>query len=44
MIRFIRRLNTELSIPIMIDTNEYPVLDSALQCIAGKPIVNSINS
>ncbi len=43
MIRFIRRLNTELSIPIMIDTTEYPVLDSALQCIAGKPIVNSIN-
>lgn len=43
MVRFISRLNTELSIPIMIDSTEYPVLDSALQCIAGKPVVNSIN-
>jgi len=39
----IRRLNTELQIPIMIDSTEYPVLEAALELIAGKPIVNSIN-
>ena len=39
----ITRLNTELQIPIVIDTTEYPVLASALERIAGKPIVNSIN-
>lgn len=39
----IKRLNTELQIPIVIDTTEYPVLASALERIAGKPIVNSIN-
>lgn len=43
MIRFIKRLNTELQIPIMIDSTEYPVLESSLEYIAGKPIVNSIN-
>jgi 5-methyltetrahydrofolate--homocysteine methyltransferase len=39
----IRRLNTELQIPIVVDTTEYPVLASALENISGKPIVNSIN-
>src|SRR5438105_6177845 len=40
---FIKRLNTELQIPMMIDTTEYPVLETSLQLVAGKPIVNSIN-
>jgi 5-methyltetrahydrofolate--homocysteine methyltransferase len=39
----IKRLNTELQVPIVIDTTELNVLESALQLIAGKPIVNSIN-
>ncbi len=40
---FIKRLNTELQIPIMVDSTEYPVLEASLGLIAGKPIVNSIN-
>lgn len=39
----IKRLNTEMQIPLVIDTTEYPVLDQSLQLIAGKPLVNSIN-
>ena len=40
---FIKRLNTDAQTPLMIDSTEYPVLESSLQLIAGKPIVNSIN-
>ncbi|MBS2007681.1 MAG: methionine synthase [Cyanobacteria bacterium SZAS TMP-1] len=40
---FVRRLNTELQIPMMLDSTEYPVLEMALQLTAGKAIVNSIN-
>lgn len=40
---FIKRLNTDAQTPLVIDTTEYPVLESSLQLIAGKPIVNSIN-
>lgn len=43
MSRFIKRLNTELQIPIMIDSTEYGVLEASLALVAGKPIVNSIN-
>ncbi len=43
MTTFIKRLNTELQIPIVVDTTEYPVLEASLELIAGKPIVNSIN-
>ncbi|MBX9669396.1 MAG: dihydropteroate synthase, partial [Candidatus Obscuribacterales bacterium] len=43
MTTLIMRLNTELQAPIVIDTTEFPVLGAALECIAGKPIVNSIN-
>lgn len=43
MSRFIKRLNTELQIPIMIDSTEYAVLEASLALVAGKPIVNSIN-
>ncbi len=43
MTTFIKRLNTELQIPIVVDTTEYPVLAAALEYISGKPIVNSIN-
>lgn len=40
---FVKRLNTEMQIPLVIDSTEYPVLDASLQLIAGKPLVNSIN-
>jgi 5-methyltetrahydrofolate--homocysteine methyltransferase len=43
MTTLIRRLNTEMQIPIVIDTTEFPVLETSLQLIAGKPMVNSIN-
>jgi 5-methyltetrahydrofolate--homocysteine methyltransferase len=39
----IKRLNTEMQIPLVIDTTEFNVLESSLQLVAGKPIVNSIN-
>lgn len=40
---FIKRLNTESQIPLMIDTTEYSVLDTCLELVAGRAIVNSIN-
>ncbi|MEW6506052.1 MAG: dihydropteroate synthase, partial [Chloroflexota bacterium] len=40
---FIKRLNTDAQTPLVIDSTEYPVLESSLQLIAGKSIVNSIN-
>jgi 5-methyltetrahydrofolate--homocysteine methyltransferase len=40
---FIKRLNTEMQVPLVIDTTEYPVLAASLELVAGKPIVNSIN-
>lgn len=43
MTAFIKRLNTELQIPIVVDTTELPVLERALEYISGRPIVNSIN-
>lgn len=39
----IKRLNTEMQIPLVIDTTEFNVLEDSLQLVAGKPIVNSIN-
>jgi 5-methyltetrahydrofolate--homocysteine methyltransferase len=35
--------NRHITVPLMIDSTEWPVIESALQCVAGKPIVNSIN-
>ena len=43
MKEFIARLNTQVTIPLMIDSTEPPVIEEALQRIAGKAIVNSIN-
>jgi 5-methyltetrahydrofolate--homocysteine methyltransferase len=43
MNRYLTRLNTEVQVPILIDTTEYCVLESALERIAGRAIVNSIN-
>ncbi len=35
--------NRHIQAPIMIDSTEAPVVEIALKCLAGKPIVNSIN-
>ncbi len=43
MIEVIKRINTQVNIPIMVDSTEYPVLKEALKYISGKPIINSVN-
>lgn len=43
MIPLIERLNTQISVPLLIDSTEWQVIDAALQHVAGRAIVNSIN-
>ncbi len=43
MREIISRFNTQVTLPIVIDSTEAPVIEEALQLIAGKAIVNSIN-
>jgi 5-methyltetrahydrofolate--homocysteine methyltransferase len=43
MKEIIFRFNTQVPLPIVIDSTEPPVLESALELIAGRPIINSIN-
>jgi len=43
MQEIISRFNTQVPLPIMIDSTEPRVIEAALQLIGGKPIVNSIN-
>jgi len=43
MIETVRRLNTQATAPLMIDSTEAPVIEAALKRIAGRAIVNSIN-
>ena len=35
--------NRHITVPLMVDSTEVPVVEAALKCVAGKPIVNSIN-
>lgn len=35
--------NQHVTVPIMIDSTEVPVVEEALKCLAGKPLINSIN-
>jgi 5-methyltetrahydrofolate--homocysteine methyltransferase len=35
--------NRQITVPIMIDSTEVPVIEAALQTVAGKPLINSIN-
>ena len=35
--------NRHITVPLMVDSTEWPVVEVALQTVAGKPIVNSIN-
>lgn len=39
----ITRFNTAITVPLVIDSTEYPVIEEALKCYAGRAIVNSIN-
>ena len=43
MVDFIRRCNQVIALPLVIDTTEPPVMEAALKCISGRPILNSIN-
>jgi 5-methyltetrahydrofolate--homocysteine methyltransferase len=43
MVEFLKRLVTQVNIPLMIDSTEVPVIEAALQYAPGKCIVNSIN-
>lgn len=37
------RYNRHVTVPIMIDSTETPVMEASLRCLAGKPLLNSIN-
>jgi 5-methyltetrahydrofolate--homocysteine methyltransferase len=43
MKEIIARFNTQVTLPLVIDSTEAPVIEEALQLIAGKAVVNSIN-
>jgi 5-methyltetrahydrofolate--homocysteine methyltransferase len=43
MVEFLKRLVTQVNIPLMIDSTEVPVIEAALQLAPGKCIINSIN-
>lgn len=43
MKELLSRYNRSVTVPIMIDSTEWPVVETSLQTLAGKPIVNSIN-
>lgn len=43
MTEYVKKLNTQVNIPLMIDSTEYPVIEEALELIGGKAIINSIN-
>lgn len=38
-----KRFNTQVSLPLMIDSTEYEVIEEALKRYAGRAIINSIN-
>lgn len=43
MREIISRMNTQVTVPLVIDSTEYPVIEEALKHYAGRSIVNSIN-
>lgn len=43
MCTLLESLNKNISIPIMVDSTEVPVIEEALKRLAGKPLINSIN-
>jgi len=43
MTELLQRYNRHIQAPIMIDSTEWQVMESALKTLAGKPLLNSIN-
>ncbi|ARU40784.1 hypothetical protein CCB80_06370 [Armatimonadetes bacterium Uphvl-Ar1] len=43
MTTLLKAYNQHITVPIMIDSTEVEVIEAALQCVAGKPVINSIN-
>ncbi|MCC6670982.1 MAG: methionine synthase [Planctomycetes bacterium] len=43
MTALLRELVTKVTTPIMVDSTQIDVVDAALRCIPGRPIINSIN-
>lgn len=43
MVEAISRFNQHVTVPVMIDSTEFAVIEEALKHIAGKPVINSIN-
>lgn len=43
MTTYVNKLNTQVNIPLMIDSTEAPVIQKSLELISGKAIINSIN-
>lgn len=43
MTTLLRYYNQHITVPLMIDSTEWPVMEAALQTVAGKPLLNSIN-
>ncbi|MDZ7343524.1 MAG: methionine synthase [candidate division KSB1 bacterium] len=43
MMPLLERLNTQIAVPLLIDSTEWQVIEAALQRLAGRAIVNSIN-
>ncbi|HLB00660.1 MAG TPA: methionine synthase, partial [Bacteroidota bacterium] len=43
MSELVPRLNTQVTLPLMIDSTEAPVIEEALKRISGKAVVNSVN-
>jgi 5-methyltetrahydrofolate--homocysteine methyltransferase len=38
-----KRFNTQVTLPVVIDSTEYPVIEEALKLYAGRAVINSIN-
>ncbi len=43
MTTLLKLLNKQVTVPVMIDSTETNVVESSLQCLAGKPVINSIH-
>ena len=43
MTEYVKKLNTQVNIPLMIDSTEAPVIQKSLELIGGKSLINSIN-
>lgn len=43
MVEVVKRFNTQVSLPLVIDSTEVPVLEAALKHCAGRAMINSVN-